>query len=61
MIDGLTIVQAEKYNGVIGVSHIRELLGAMDEKRAAGNPRQPVLVREGKLDNGVGERTSRAY
>ena len=23
----------KKYNGVIGVSHIRELVGAMDEKR----------------------------
>jgi restriction system protein len=34
MIGGLTIVQAKKYNGVIGVSHIRELVGAMDEKRA---------------------------
>ena len=34
MIGGLTIVQAKKYTGVIGVSHIRELVGAMDEKRA---------------------------
>ena len=34
MIGGLTIVQAKKYNGVIGVSHIRELVGAMDEMRA---------------------------
>jgi restriction system protein len=34
MIGGLTIVQAKKYNGLIGVSHIRELVGAMDEKRA---------------------------
>ena len=34
MIGGLTIVQAKKYNGVIGVNHIRELVGAMDEKRA---------------------------
>jgi restriction system protein len=34
MIGGLTIVQAKKYNGVIGVSHIRDLVGAMDEKRA---------------------------
>jgi restriction system protein len=34
MIGGLTIVQAKKYNGVIGVSHVRELVGAMDEKRA---------------------------
>jgi restriction system protein len=34
MVGGLTIVQAKKYTGVIGVSHIRELVGAMDEKRA---------------------------
>jgi restriction system protein len=34
MIGGLTIVQAKRYIGVIGVSHIRELVGAMDEKRA---------------------------
>ena len=34
MIGGLTIVQAKKYTRVIGVSHIRELVGAMDEKRA---------------------------
>ena len=34
IIGGLTIVQAKKYNGVIGVSHIRELVGAMDEMRA---------------------------
>jgi restriction system protein len=34
MVGGLTIVQAKKYARVIGVSHIRELVGAMDEKRA---------------------------
>jgi restriction system protein len=34
MVGGLTIVQAKKYTGVLGVSHIRELVGAMDEKRA---------------------------
>jgi hypothetical protein len=34
LIGGLTIVQAKKYSGVLGVSHIRELVGAMDEKRA---------------------------
>jgi restriction system protein len=34
MVGGLTIVQAKRYNGVIGVSHVRELVGAMDEKRA---------------------------
>jgi restriction system protein len=34
LIGGLTIVQAKKYTGVLGVSHIRELVGAMDEKRA---------------------------
>jgi restriction system protein len=34
MVGGLTIVQAKRYTNVIGVSHIRELVGAMDEKRA---------------------------
>ena len=34
MIGGFTLVQAKRYNGVIGVSHVRELVGAMDEKRA---------------------------
>ena len=34
MIGGSTIVQAKKYSEVIGVSHIREHVGAMDEKRA---------------------------
>ena len=34
MVGGLTIVQAKRYTRVIGVSHIRELVGAMDEKRA---------------------------
>ena len=34
VIGGLTIVRAKKYTGVIGVSHIRELVGAMDEMRA---------------------------
>jgi restriction system protein len=33
-VGGLTIVQAKKYNRVLGVNHIRELVGAMDEKRA---------------------------
>lgn len=34
IIGGLTIVQAKKYTRVLGVNHIRELVGAMDEKRA---------------------------
>jgi len=34
LIGGLTIVQAKKYTRVLGVNHIRELVGAMDEKRA---------------------------
>lgn len=34
IIGGLTVVQAKKYSRVLGVSHIRELVGAMDEKRA---------------------------
>lgn len=32
--DGLRIVQAKRYSRVLGPSHIRELVGAMDEKRA---------------------------
>jgi restriction system protein len=34
MVGGLTIIQAKKYTRVLGVNHIRELVGAMDEKRA---------------------------
>jgi restriction system protein len=34
IVGGLTIVQAKKYTRVLGVNHIRELVGAMDEKRA---------------------------
>lgn len=34
LVGGLTIVQAKKYTKVLGVSHVRELVGAMDEKRA---------------------------
>lgn len=34
IIGGLTVVQAKKYSRVLGPSHIRELVGAMDEKRA---------------------------
>jgi restriction system protein len=34
IVGGLTIVQAKKYTKVLGVNHIRELVGAMDEKRA---------------------------
>ncbi len=30
----LTIVQATRYNRVVGVQHVRELVGAMDERRA---------------------------
>jgi restriction system protein len=34
MVGGLAIVQVKKYTRVLGVNHIRELVGAMDEKRA---------------------------
>lgn len=34
IVGGLTIVQAKKHTRVLGVQHIRELVGAMDEKRA---------------------------
>ncbi len=33
-VGGLTIVQAKHYKGVVGVNHIRELAGAMEEKKA---------------------------
>jgi restriction system protein len=33
-VGGLTIIQAKHYKDVVGVSHIRELAGAMEEKRA---------------------------
>ena len=34
IVGGLTVVQVKQYSRVLGVSHIRELVGAMDEKRA---------------------------
>lgn len=34
LIGGLAIVQAKQYRNVIGVSHVRELAGAMEEKKA---------------------------
>jgi restriction system protein len=33
-VGGLTIVQAKHYKNVVGVNHIRELAGAMEEKKA---------------------------
>jgi restriction system protein len=59
MVGGLTIVQAKKYTGVIGVSHIRELVGAMDEKRAGRCSKG--LVRQRLLDESHGKRPGRAY
>ncbi|HEY8456673.1 MAG TPA: restriction endonuclease [Actinopolymorphaceae bacterium] len=34
LVGGLAVVQAKRYRAVIGPSHIRELVGTMDEKRA---------------------------
>lgn len=34
LMGGLSIVQAKRYSRVVGVSHIRELAGAMEEKKA---------------------------
>ncbi|PRY28652.1 restriction endonuclease [Umezawaea tangerina] len=34
LVGGLCVVQAKRYSKVVGVSHVRELVGAMDEKRA---------------------------
>ena len=33
-VGGLTIIQAKHYKNVVGVNHIRELAGAMEEKKA---------------------------
>lgn len=35
LIGGLSIVQAKQYRGVIGVNHLRELAGTIEEKKAA--------------------------
>ncbi|TDV51048.1 restriction endonuclease [Actinophytocola oryzae] len=34
LMGGLSIVQAKRYSGVVGVNHVRELAGAMEEKKA---------------------------
>lgn len=34
LMGGLSIVQAKRYSGAIGVSHLRELAGAMEENKA---------------------------
>jgi restriction system protein len=34
LVGGLSIVQAKRYKDVVGVSHVRELAGAMEEKKA---------------------------
>ena len=36
LVGGLTIVQAKRYLAVIGIRHIRELVGAMMRKARAG-------------------------
>ena len=33
-VGGVTIIQAKHYKNVVGVNHIRELAGAMEEKKA---------------------------
>jgi restriction system protein len=33
-VGGLTIIQAKRYKDIVGVNHIRELAGAMEEKKA---------------------------
>ena len=37
MVGGLTTVQVKEYTRVLGVNHIRELVGAMDELRPDSN------------------------
>jgi len=34
LVGGLSIVQAKRYKNAVGVNHVRELAGAMEEKRA---------------------------
>lgn len=34
IMGGLSIIQAKRYSRVVGVNHIRELAGAMEEKKA---------------------------
>jgi restriction system protein len=34
LVGGLTIVQAKRYKDAVGVNHIRELAGAIEEKKA---------------------------
>jgi restriction system protein len=48
MVGGLTFVQAKKYTRVLGVDHIRELVSAMEEKRAG----RGILVTTSWFPNG---------
>ncbi|HWO64446.1 MAG TPA: restriction endonuclease [Umezawaea sp.] len=34
LVGGLSIVQAKRYSKVVGVNHVRELAGAVEEKKA---------------------------
>ncbi|GAA5162033.1 hypothetical protein GCM10023321_46970 [Pseudonocardia eucalypti] len=40
VVGGLTVIQVKQYSRVLGLNHIRELVGAMDEKR----PGRGILV-----------------
>jgi restriction system protein len=44
LMGGLSIVQAKRYSRVVGVSHLRELAGAMEEEGWLGHPDHYVVV-----------------
>lgn len=53
LMGGLCIVQAKRYSVVVGVSHIRELAGAMEEKKAGWG----VLVTTSWFTSGCWEKS----
>lgn len=48
VVGGLTVIQAKNYTSVLGVNHIRELVGVMEEKRAS----RGILVTTSWFDSG---------
>jgi len=52
---GLTVVQAKQYTQVVGVAHVRELLGAMEDKKAG----RGVLVTTSRFTKGSYELAER--
>ncbi|HTF46024.1 MAG TPA: restriction endonuclease [Pseudonocardia sp.] len=61
VVGGLTVIQVKQYSRVLGVSHIRELVGAHGrETRRTGHPRHEILVHQRLLDQSQRERSDRA-